>query len=106
MMLCEQRTSVLTDPRVSPDKLSYRERTDLEASVVDGGQYRIGWESRFRMKLLGDCANFSVLENHAFALAPSLDCNVCHGLCQVVGANGLVREEHPKRWINRAQQPV
>jgi hypothetical protein len=51
------------------------------------------------MKLPCHYANFSILENHALALAPSSDYNVHHGLCQVVGANHLVGEHHPKRRI-------
>lgn len=58
------------------------------------------------MKRLSHCANLPVLENHAFALAPSSDGNIHHCPRQVVGANHLIGEQHPKRRVDRTQQPV
>ena len=64
-------------------------------------------ESRpLRLKRLDHGSDVSVLENRALALACSADGGIHHRPGQVVGPNHLVREQHPKRGVDRSQQAV
>jgi len=58
------------------------------------------------MRGTGHCPDFSVLKNHAFALALSRDGSIYHCPRQVVGWNYLVGEHSPKDGVNRTQKPV
>ena len=50
--------------------------------------------------------NVAVFENKASDLPCFPDCNIHHRPRQIVGANDLVGEQHPKRRVGRAQQTV
>src|SRR5580704_11846067 len=54
----------------------------------------------------GYCPDFSVLKNHAFALALSRDGSIYHCPHQVVRWNYLVGGQPPKDGVNGAQKPV
>jgi hypothetical protein len=58
------------------------------------------------MKGLNHRPDVMVLENQGSALSCSSDNHIDHGSGQVVGPNHLVREQHPKRGIDRAHKPV
>jgi cytochrome b561 len=51
-------------------------------------------------------ANVTVLQNHSSGLPSSPDGNIYHGTGQIVGANYLVGEQHPKDGVDPAQQAV
>jgi hypothetical protein len=48
----------------------------------------------------------TVVENQASALSCASDNDIDHGSGQVVGPNHLVRQQHPKRGVDRAHEPV
>jgi hypothetical protein len=52
----------------------------------------MGVESVFELKRPGYGPNIAILENCATALASSSDCDINHGLAQVISANYLARE--------------
>jgi hypothetical protein len=52
------------------------------------------------------CSDVTAFENPAFALRCLLDRNIHHGASQVVRPNDLVREQQPKRGVDRAQQAI
>src|SRR5260370_9741005 len=83
------------------------EREETRFPPLPQTQFKTGsaWISKIE-SLLDPGSDVAVLENQASGLPCFADGNIHHRARQVVGANGLVREEHPKRWINRAQQPV
>jgi hypothetical protein len=58
------------------------------------------------MKALNHGPDVTVLENQGSALSCSSDKDIDHGSGQVVGPNHLVREQHPKRGVDRAHKPV
>jgi hypothetical protein len=58
------------------------------------------------MKRLGHSPDVTVLENQASTLPSSPEGDIDHRSGQIVGPNHLVREEHPKRGIDCAQQAV
>ena len=59
-----------------------------------------------RLQRLNHRPDVTVLENPVSALSCSSDNDIDHGRGQVVGADHLVREQHPKRRIHHAQQSV
>jgi len=58
------------------------------------------------VKRTDDSPDVMILKNPVFALRCFLDDDVHHGTRQVVGPNHLVGEEHPKRRLARAHEPV
>ena len=50
--------------------------------------------------------DIAVLQNQALALVRLSQHKIHHGAGQIIGANDLVREQHPEYRIDRAQQPV
>jgi len=58
------------------------------------------------MSRLDQAWDVAVLENQTSALPFFPDGNVHDGAGQVVGPNHLVREEHPKGRVDRAQEAV
>src|SRR5580658_2233090 len=58
------------------------------------------------MKGLDHGADVTVLENESPALASFPEGNINHRSGQIVSPNHLVREQHPKRGIDCAQQSV
>ena len=50
-------------------------------------------------------SDVAVLENLTSSVS-SLDGDVHHGMCQVVGTNHLVRKHQLKRGVDGAQQPI
>ena len=68
-------------------------------------------ESRFRsldlaMNRSNDGSDVTILKNKASRFLPSADDDVHHGSGQVVGLNDLIGEQHPKNWVDCAQQAV
>src|SRR5260370_41587166 len=57
------------------------------------------------MNWVGHGSNVAVLGNPASAVS-SLDGDVHHGACQVVGTNHLVRKQQLKRWVDGAQKAI
>src|ERR1700758_3829183 len=51
-------------------------------------------------------SNIAVLQNQDLALLRLSQHKIPHGASQIIGANDLVREQHPEYWVDRAQQPV
>ena len=51
-------------------------------------------------------SDVTVLQDRAFSMTSFLDDGFDHGPGQVVGSNHLVGEQHTKRWVDPAQQPV
>jgi len=58
------------------------------------------------MKRLDHGADVTVLENKFHMLASSPEGNLNHRSGQIVSPNHLIREQHPKRGIDCAQQAV
>src|SRR5580704_13664940 len=59
-----------------------------------------------RLKRLDHGSDITVLENRASTLPRSAYDDIHHRPGQVVGPNHLVREERPKRGVDRSQQAV
>src|SRR5580704_17521919 len=59
-----------------------------------------------RLKRLDHGSDVTVLENRASALPRIAYHGAHHGPGQVVGANHLDGEQHPKHWIDPAQEAV
>ncbi len=58
------------------------------------------------MKRLNQRPDVTVLENQGSALSGSSDNDIDHSSGQVVGRNDVVREQHTKCGVDRAQKAV
>src|SRR5205809_7527064 len=85
--------------------LHQESRTSLSnpATIVIGG---VGHLSQLGRNQASEMADVTVLENQRSASSSASNGDIHHRSGQVVGANHLVGEQHPKCRIHRPQYPI